>query len=506
MIRNLLISAACICVFTSTWAQFYEYEHSQNIDFSLNDSYIGSICATNANNELYSLSFNGTPYPYGIDILGTLALRKFDTAGNLIFTKTIANRATAREMLVDANGDIYFTISFVDQLTYENTVLSFATNGLSHMLVKLNADGALLWYLAPNIENSFVSDLGSIALDANQNIWMAYDDFQNSYLQKLNPNGMILQTIVQDDVPLVSAITTDALGNIYTAGSCSGLNANFNGSSATENFDYNTYVAKYNANGSLQWVRFIEDITCSSPQLAVKNTDEIYLATQNFLPHTLDGISVAGPNTGGTDFLLGKLNSNGTWQWVREVPNAGSFELGSRAALAVAPNGTVFLAGSTSGTISWADNVSTTATEQSGVILALTGTGTVSGAKVLSTDGTSRFDAVATDSENRIYVSGYARTAFNNGYVFSSTTGRVVSDFLDITEAQLDNISIYPNPTTSILQFGTPISGQLAIYDTTGIRVWSGQGTFSEIDVNHLAVGMYLLKINDSTVAKFLKR
>ncbi len=80
----------------------------------------------------------------------------------------------------------------------------------------------------------------------------------------------------------------------------------------------------------------------------------------------------------------------------------------------------------------------------------------------------------------------------------------------NINEINLNEISIYPNPTTGILRFKTnPSPTTLAVHDVLGQRVgtWTIEKTTSEIDLSALRNGFYFVYFENqpSTMIKIIK-
>jgi len=76
-------------------------------------------------------------------------------------------------------------------------------------------------------------------------------------------------------------------------------------------------------------------------------------------------------------------------------------------------------------------------------------------------------------------------------------------------EEQSDVIKAFPNPTSQTLKIqSTGIIKHIAIYNTLGQKVYESSGNNEEIQINieYLPTGIYLLRVNDSWVQRFLKR
>jgi hypothetical protein len=119
-----------------------------------------------------------------------------------------------------------------------------------------------------------------MAIDASDQIYLGFNDFENAYIEKLSPQSVLLETIIQQHVRMISSVSVDNQGNIYSAGGCAEFNSAFAGVPVPAPFTYTTYLAKYDADGVFQWVKYVEDITCPEPQVkAVIRTPFISVRT-----------------------------------------------------------------------------------------------------------------------------------------------------------------------------------------------------------------------------------
>ena len=150
------------------------------------------------------------------------------------------------------------------------------------------------------------------------------------------------------------------------AGSCSENTATFGGVPFGDDSTYNTYLAKYDATGAAQWVKFVEDITCPFPQVRVGAPDEIYFSGELFGNFAFGSFTAEGPNFG-DDFFLARLDASGTFQWIREVPGQGHVSPGQRTFLDADAAGNVYFTGRMRNTITWSPGQVTEGQPQTGV-------------------------------------------------------------------------------------------------------------------------------------------
>ena len=78
---------------------------------------------------------------------------------------------------------------------------------------------------------------------------------------------------------------------------------------------------------------------------------------------------------------------------------------------------------------------------------------------------------------------------------------------LSVTGNLLDDLLLYPNPTSSIIYLSNDVSMDYVLYNSIGQRL--GQGiTLGQIDISQLTNGIYYIKLekdNKSTTRKIIK-
>jgi len=134
-----------------------------------------------------------------------------------------------------------------------------------------------------------------------------------------------------------TAIAHDANNNVYVVGRF--LNTmTFEGSTITVSgasmFDNNVYIAKYDANGVLQWARRAGGAGGSDAQAfgVAVSANAVYVSgyfqgTINFNTPSATGsneITSAGGLAGGNDAFLAKYDLNGNFQWARRAGSTAS--------------------------------------------------------------------------------------------------------------------------------------------------------------------------------------
>ena len=141
---------------------------------------------------------------------------KLNGAGALSWAVQIGDSAAdyCRDMVVDADGNTILAIQVRDTVDMDPGPGSDTLYNVfpqESVLMKLDANGALLWYRDLGQSESYV--WMSLGVDGTGNIWVA----TNLHLRKYDPSGTLLL-----DLPL-QVVTTDlamdAGGNVYLSGS-----------------------------------------------------------------------------------------------------------------------------------------------------------------------------------------------------------------------------------------------------------------------------------------------
>lgn len=497
-------------------SQSFEWIQTPSIVLNASAGLIGYPTTTDASGNVYMAGFVNNSYAY-TDVFGDLFYNKYDTTGQLLFSKTITGKVQIYDIQSDSFGNMYIAVAYIQSMIIDNVTISTADSGAKPILIKLDANGNHLWHIELSSYSSSINHFKSIAIDATDAVYIAYDNYNYSYIKKLDSNGNVLLTIEQQNVSLISSVSIDNDGYIYAAGGCANSNARYANVLVPPTFSYNTYVVKYSPTGVYQWVKYVQDITCSEPQVAANSQNEVYFSSTLYGAYTFDSITAEGPN-GGYDFFLSKLNSSGVFQWVREVPGTGTGKafVGKRKFLDVDTSGNVYFAGSTSGTVNWGNSITTNSTiYQDGLVLKYDSNGTVLMAKTAGGSDTDRFDGVTTNSLGAIFASGLMRGTSNfdvlqhveaDQYKFYPVLSKINATNLNSTDFNQEIAVLYPNPTTdsfTISNAKTNTNG--AIYTLLGKKVKEFKINNSPISIQELATGIYVVKLDDHSTFKLIK-
>lgn len=508
-----------ICTMLLTFvaqAQTFEWFKTPAVSFDANASLIGYPNTVDASNNIYVTGFQDNRFLYG-DVFGHMFLHKYNAAGDLLFSKTIEGHVQVYNIKTDTQGHVLLLAGYVNQIKIGNWELNTVAQGIQPILLKFDPLGNFLWHLPLNTIDPFINHAEALVVDQITNdYYVAFDNFDDAYIQKISSDGNVVSTIAQTDTNRITSLSIDSEQNIYAAGSCASANATFAGVVTPTNLPYNTYVVKYNPTGVFQWVKYVEDITCTTPMVVAHTPDAVYFCSYLFGAYAFDNLIAEGPASNAFgDFFLTKLTANGAFQWVREVPgnNFGVVNLGNRNFLALDAMGKIYVSGSTSRTIQWNNNLISDIPGNSGdaVILQYEPDGTLQ--QIITGGGAweDRVDGVSIDSNGSIYASGMGYGETNFG-AFSHSASAYFPYLTKVNSALNTHSNItketfmYPNPAKDLLYFHNMKSTQGTIYNMLGQTVMEFTVKSDlPISVSALPAGTYIVALNGLKAQRLLK-
>ena len=319
----------------------------------------GFSIAIDGNNEVYiSGSFSGTislgNTSYTAEGGSDILLMKYDSAGNIIWTRTWGGLNNDEGISVAVNSDrLYLTGDFCGVVDFDVTTLQCVGNR-NVFTMKLDTTGTVTWvkraggtgfdYAAdinvmadgPTItgtSNSYTMYFGIQALPDVQMFIAHYNDTTGNIIWAKGAKGMNTEQLHG------SAVGTDANGSVYVVGYCSNAqNINFG---STILSDAAGYVAKYNASGTLLWVKDIADYgRVFLRSVALDSWGNVFVAgyQRGLAVYNSDTVF----NNMNNEVLVAKLDSDGEVLWTAVAGGSGSDEAYS---IALGNNSSIFSTG-----------------------------------------------------------------------------------------------------------------------------------------------------------------
>lgn len=480
----------------------------------------GYSVATDPSGNVYYAGFKDNWTPHN-DALGDVSVIKYNGNGEMLSVKTISGKCTAYNMVSDSQGNLFLALGYTETMAIGSTAFSSFPGELKKVLVKLDPGGNIIWFkelFIGGFDLPTVEDFRGLAVDNMDNVYAGFDNFNYSYIRKYAPDGEEMLTIEQQNVNRITCVAVDTEGNIYATGGCAGLQSKYGGTDAPTDLHYNTYLVKYTPQGNFAWIKYVEDITCPEPHVVARTPAEIYYSSYLFTENNFDDIEIEGPLDGFEDFFLARLNSDGEYQWVREVNGEGKVNLGFRNYLSIDPAGNVYLAGSTHGNINWGNGVvtSTSGFMNDAFVVKYNSDGIAQFAKTAAGSWDDRFDGIAINSEGGLYVTGigagtikldnieHSHPEFDD-YPFIS---KISLNALGNVDNKTINAMVYPSPTDGLVTIcGIENIEEIDIYNTLGQRVKSIRNPENNtLDFSTLPQGAYLLIINRLTTIGIVRK
>lgn len=517
------IKLCVILMLVALWAQAqveanYEWTKITEVGFFNNPDFVEYLTDLDSEGNIYLTGHKENGFVYGTHLLGDIFLSKYDSEGQLLFTKTFQGDAQLFNMKTDFSGNVYLIVGFFDEFTVGTTVFESSDIMIRYVLLKLDSNGDLVWSYSPyEIGDWFVQNCFAITVAPNDDVYLGYDTYMDSFITQFDSNGNEINTIEQTGVKMITSIDIDTEWNLYVAGSCAGLDSNYNGVSVPTSFQYTVYLAKYSPTFDFQWVKYKEDITCPLPQVAVNTPDEVYFSSLLWDDLPFEGITLEGPMGGGTDFFIAKFNASGTLQWIKELQGAGSVFQGSQNFLEADSQGNVSFVGEFRGNINWGAQTTTSiGMSDDAIFLKYDTQGNLLFVKTASSEHQDRFDSVVTDSEGNSYLSGLGYNQiqmdallFGNGVdAYFPFLTKISTQGLSVNHPEFQSITVYPNPSDNYLFIdGVRENTQATLFNFLGQKVKDVIVIPSEpLNITDLPSGIYLLKTEKHTPIKFVKK
>jgi len=284
---------------------------------------------------------------------------KVNTSGTWQWAKSIsglASFADAAGIAEDSKGNKYITGSFYGKIQFGNTP-TLTSQGLSDIYVaKLNLYNQWEWAIrAGGTEQVTAAD---IAVDADDNLYVGghywgtitfgstsvtTSGLTDIFLAKINSSGewQWLKSGGSSNFDECKAVKVHSDGSIYVSGTHAGR-IYFSNNNVNTRGNTDVFIAKINSAGTWQWVRSGGSSGYEDHySMSLDNNGDI-LVTGSFENTAYFGTNTIASN-GGDDIFVAKLSSSGSWQWASGAGSDSFLERGS--GIATDEDGNVYLTG-----------------------------------------------------------------------------------------------------------------------------------------------------------------
>lgn len=530
-------------------AQMLHYVWALGATGAVNNDRANSI-QTDASGNMYIMGSYSSPLlTFGSNVMtnaglitSDMFLLKLNAAGTVQWAKSAGGGLSdePRAMAADASGSVYAVGDF------SSATMNFSGNILTNssilsedmFIVKYDASGNVVW--AKNGSGTGSEHAYAVATDASGNVYVAGDfsgstlSFGSTTLTNIGGSGSDIFVAKFDasgslvwaynfgggNNDRAFALTADASGNIYMAGSYSSSTINFGATTLTNGGSgADMYVVRLNATGTATWAYSTSGSGWDEAKtLAVDASGNVYVGgTFNSSSLVFGATTLTNASAGSNDMFLVKFNSTGSVVWASGMGGNGSDVVSSMALDAA---GRIYLAGRYASSMLSLGSYTLTKTGDSTMFLAEVDASTGAAVWGNTTGGTGSSDAayVSTDNSGEVYTAG----SYNDG---SMTFGSMVlnnastgSDDMYATRlnrttgineplAATHDVVIYPVPNNGDMnvQFVGKGYTRLNIFDATGRMVYEQPLNENDLDrkvriqVSNVADGVCIVQAHSTT-------
>ncbi len=472
---------------------------------------------------------------YNLGFYGDVVIRRYNSSGSELLAKIMTGKAYIQGIETDAQSNIYVRGNFMDTLVIDQSNILLNTGSglnINYFLIKLNSSGTVLWKKNLSVIYGADAEINAMKVKGNSLYAGIQDIFQGS-IKKLDLNGVEQMSIPISSLRVISGLDADSHGNIYTSGSCQQGNIIFGGLGANCPYVYSQFYVKFNSSGTGVWARFVQDATFDDPKLVCDADGNCYASGD------LNGSFWFGNilSTGSQwvyDFFVTKLDSSGTFLWLREVPPQGSpigdAGIGNANHISIDNSNNIYITGFQRGTINWGNITTVSGGIRDILVLKFNSNGNLIWGKTAGGTLDNRGDGITLDNTGNIYITGnfeqnavfdtisVTGSGLINSYAAKLTNPAISGITYNENVPQSFSITNYPNPFNPVtkIKFAIPDVGQrhafdvrLIIYDILGKEIgalvneqlnpgtyevnWNAEGYPSGVYIYRLTAGDYTL-------------
>ena len=280
------------------------------------------------------------------------------------------------------------------------------------------------------------TDIAGVAVDSSDNIYITgtsngtnvfgssvtSGNTDNIFVVKLNSSGVVqwVYTAEGGGRDRGRKIALDSSGNIYVVGYYQ-LTVDFGGGNVTSNQSFDVFLLKLNSSGTFQWVKSYGGSNGNDlgRDVAIDSSDNIYMLGAFRTTVDFGGGNVT--SNGNADVFLVKLNSSGVFQWVYTAGGTG--DDGVRA-LALDSGDNPYITGNFASTVNFGGGNTTAANSNDLFILKLNSSGAYQNIYTSNIDTTTKAKGLFIDSSGNIYATGTFQNTVNFGGGNITTSGK----------------------------------------------------------------------------------
>lgn len=472
----------------NTFAQTFDWvaqpsnnEFNQGEAISLdaaNNSYIAGSTQT--------LSFLPEDTVLHLDIL----VAKYNDTGSPLWSKVLGGTGDdeGKAMTTDINANVLVAGYFTDTIQMGN--LQFATTGPYDddiFVNKFNTSGDLQW--AVQMETTSTTDVTAISTDAAGNSYVAGSFLDtisidgnvagvaagfDIFIAKLDANGNLLwfNQYGTNQIEGVRAMTMGSNGNLHITGYFSGLTS-LGGVTLESAGDLDAFVAQLDDAGTVLWAQQAENFDLSvGTDITTDSLNNVYICGSFIGATSLDGNPLMP--RGGTDMFIAKYDANGNFQWAQSAGSTGS-DLAQ--GIAADNQGNVCLTGSFTGFTAFGDRLVISQGSSDAFVAKYDTDGNLLWVKQASSTGFVEGNDIALDAMGKHYLIGNFAgiTSFGDDILIPGGLSIFIASGGEC--GGLPEVSAIANPTT--LCEGETLSLSAAVFHPNMEFTWLGPNEFT---------------------------
>ncbi len=393
-------------------------------------------------------------------------LTKYDSAGNLQWTKLLgsAGSASGYSMALNPNGGV----AVAGSTTADLSTTAIANGNTDSFVAKYDANGNQTW--TTQIQTLNQNQAAAVSVDASGNVYaggqttgaigagQTSNGGNDGYLVKLNAAGKTVseQQLGTSGNDTVAATAVTASGDLVVASVLNGeaTLSKYAGGDVTSAPVWQIDLGAWQNGGS------IGGLAVSGNQIYVSGS------TQNAALNASGAAAIANASSGGKDAFVFNATDNGSSATSNYVSYVGTSANDTAGAVTVGPDGTVYLAGTTTGT--FPGQIRNAASTNNMFVTAMASNGAVNWTRQYGgADGQSAGQGIAIDATGSSVLDalGLPRGTVNVNQttdLTSQTTLRAGDSFqmqIEGTAARTFTVTIDQGETLQSLQ--TKINGEL---------------------------------------------
>jgi hypothetical protein len=219
-------------------------------------------------------------------------------------------------------------------------------------------------------------------------------------------------------------VATDAGGNCYVTGHYQSTDANFSGTKLVNRGDYDIFVAKYDRNGALKWIKTAGGKGYDyGHAIAVDGMGDVIIT--GAVVGDAEFGDVKFPNEPGSHIFCAKYHTDGTLVWAKVATGRAS---GSGHGITVDRQGNIYIGGMSGGSGQFGDKLLVTPKGSSAVVAKLSPQGDVLWITQQFGEPGCLFHGITCDRQGRVWASGMFKGRAVLGTETFTTTGDKDSD------------------------------------------------------------------------------